>query len=66
MKKIFFLISFYIIFFTSKTYAVVGNEVEKSKENVSFISQFLSTELLLNIIFATVVIIITLALAKAV
>ena len=63
-------ISLFILFsftYLNKTFAAIwANEVEKSKEHVSFISSFLSTELLLNIVFATLVIIITFALAKAV
>ena len=63
-------ISLFILFlftYLNKTFAVIwANEMEKSKEHVSFISSFLSTDLLLNIAFATLVIIITLWLAKAV
>jgi len=62
MKKIFLLALSFFIFY-SKTFAI-WKEIDKTKENVSFISSFFSTELLLNIIFATVVIIVTIALAK--
>jgi len=65
MRKISFLFILFFIFLSNSFAAVWANELEQSKEHVSFISNFLSTELLLNIVFATLVIIITLWLAKA-
>ncbi len=62
MKKI-SLIFFFLFIFLEKSFAI-WNEIDKTKENVSFISSFFSTELLLNIVFATIVIIATFALAK--
>lgn len=66
MKKISLSLLFLLICFNKTFAAIWANEVEKSKEHVNFISNFLSTELLLNIIFATLIIIITFLLAKAV
>jgi len=50
---------------TINTYAAVWqNELDKSKENVSIISSFFSTEVLLNFIFALIVIVATFFLSK--
>ena len=66
MKKI--IISFFpILFFIDKSFAswnVWANEINKTKEHISFISKVLSPELFLNITFATIVILVTFALAR--
>ncbi len=66
MKKIIISL-FSFIYFINISFAswwVWTNEINQTKEHVSFISSFLSTELLLNIVFATIVILVTFALAR--
>ncbi len=65
MRKIFYILIFYL-FFLEKTFAIWSKEINKTKENVSFIKSFLSTDLLLNILFASLVLIVTFALTKIV
>lgn len=54
-----------IIFFSKISFAAVwSNELAQSKENTNVIMSFFSTWLLLNILFATLVIILTVILAR--
>lgn len=64
--KIFSLIyTLWIIFFSELSFAAVwANELEKSQQNTNIILSFFSTDLLLNIVFAWIAAIWTLALAK--
>lgn len=65
MKKLLFLIS---IFFLGiwNVFAVAQNELERSQQNVGIITSFFSTDLLLNVIFATIVIVLTFFISKIV
>ena len=65
-NKILFLIFFIILFFDTSVLAnnVWSKELEQSSQNISIITSFFSTELLLNIIFATISIILTIILSK--
>lgn len=53
-----------IVYFSDFSFALAANEVDKAQQNTSIIFSFFSTDLLLNIVFACVAIIWTLALAK--
>lgn len=68
MKKIKIISYLYllsIIYFSEFSFAAVwSNEIDQSRENSSTILSFVTTELLLNIIFAIIAVVITLALAK--
>lgn len=66
IKSIAFLYSLLAIINTNISYAIWNNELEKSQENVSIITSFFTTELLLNIVFAAITIIATFILSKIV
>jgi len=63
MKKLLFLISLFFLG-VSNVFAVAQNELERSQQNVSIITSFFSTDLLLNIIFATIVVVLTFFISK--
>lgn len=66
MKKI-IIIFFSFLLFIDRTFAwwnVWARELNQTKEHISFISKLISPELLLNIVFATIVIFITFALSR--
>ncbi len=68
MKKIKLFLSIFLlnlIFFRNSVFAVVSSsDVETSQENISIITNFFSKDLLINVVFAIVVIICTFLLAK--
>lgn len=53
-----------IVYLSDFSFALASNETEKSQENANIILSFLSTDLLLNIIFAMITIVLTFFLAK--
>lgn len=63
-KWLFFFILTYI--FTATSYAAAENELAKSQENLNIITKFFTTDLLLNLVFALIVIIATFILSKIV
>jgi len=66
MRKISLFVLFLFVYL-DKTFAVIWvDELEKTKEQVGFISSFFTTDLLLDIVFATLVIIATFTLSKVV
>ncbi len=66
MKKLLIILSILFIFIEKSFASVWSSEIDKTKQHISFVSSFLSTELLLNIIFATIVLLVTFALTKLV
>gem|GEM_PF-1171410 len=53
------------IFFKSSVFAVVSSsDVETSQENISIITNFFTKDLLINIVFAIIIIIFTFLLSK--
>lgn len=66
IKSIVFLYSLLAIINTNISYAIWSNELEKSQENVSIITSFFTTEVLLNLFFAVITIMATFVLSKIV
>ena len=68
MKKIKLITLVYIIFSFMNSYtsyaAAWANELDKSKENVSIIASFFTTDMLLNIFFAIIVVFLTFVSSK--
>lgn len=66
MRKILYLFLTFALTYSNNVSAIWSGEADKAKENTSFILSFFTTEMLLNFIFAVVVIILTIFISKIV
>ncbi|MFK7780426.1 MAG: mechanosensitive ion channel [Candidatus Gracilibacteria bacterium] len=65
--KIFlFLYTLHIVYLSDFSFAIASGEIEKTQSNTSTILNFLSTEMLLNVVFAIITIVVTFFFAKLV
>ena len=64
MKKIFYIIVFFLLFNINYSFAILSKSWEKTKENSNIILSIFTVDTLLNIVFAIIAIIITLIISK--